>query len=343
MHSRRRTASPSRTLHRGGPARRGTDLDASPAYTLDLTGDPHPKQGHHVKLTIHAPDSLGADVKHKVFWVQPCDATTPRRGVLPGTTPPGITPPGGVRRRTTPPGNAPPGTTPPRTAPPVGLPGGANPAGPPDELPEAGLPLFAQPADRAPQDLRAAPPETAGRACGCRATEPKPPPPRAAVPTAVAAGLGGEDGTTSRAGDLATSLLGLGGLFVACAAALLAGRRRGEHQTSVAWSDCCSLRALCWSGRLVALLVVPDQREGDQPGWSASPAAVASGTGSSIVVDDAIPRRPVLSHLVDGRRPSTPPRSWKARGLPQPLHIRPLGVHVPVDAHGRVLPPRTTP
>jgi hypothetical protein len=48
-------------------------LDASEAYILDFTGiEPHPKQGFHVKLTINADGSQGADVKHKVFWVQPC-------------------------------------------------------------------------------------------------------------------------------------------------------------------------------------------------------------------------------------------------------------------------------
>jgi hypothetical protein len=49
--------------------------DASQAYTLAFTGDPHPEQGFHVKLTIHAPGSQGADVKHKVFWVAPCPPT----------------------------------------------------------------------------------------------------------------------------------------------------------------------------------------------------------------------------------------------------------------------------
>lgn len=50
----------------------GTDLDASETYTLGFTGAPHSKQGYHVKLTVHAPGSQGSDVKHKVFWVQPC-------------------------------------------------------------------------------------------------------------------------------------------------------------------------------------------------------------------------------------------------------------------------------
>jgi hypothetical protein len=53
----------------------GTDFDASQQYDLssalaDVT--PHPKQGYHVKLTINADGSQGADTKHKVFWVQGC-------------------------------------------------------------------------------------------------------------------------------------------------------------------------------------------------------------------------------------------------------------------------------
>ena len=60
--------------------------DASEIYTLKFTGDPHPQQGYHVKLTIHAPGSQGADTKHKVFWVEPCDPGTP---LNPPTNPPG--------------------------------------------------------------------------------------------------------------------------------------------------------------------------------------------------------------------------------------------------------------
>lgn len=67
----------------GGGSEAG--LDASQAYTLSFTGAPHPHQGYHVKLTIHAPGSQGADVKHKVFWVTDCG------GQLPGnpSSPPG--------------------------------------------------------------------------------------------------------------------------------------------------------------------------------------------------------------------------------------------------------------
>jgi len=55
----------------------GTDLDAE--VTVDLSSlinssgvDPHPIQGYHVKLTVNAEGSQGADVKHKVFWVEGC-------------------------------------------------------------------------------------------------------------------------------------------------------------------------------------------------------------------------------------------------------------------------------
>ena len=55
----------------GGGSEAG--LDASETYTLDFTGiEPHPVQGFHVKLTVNAEGSQGADVKHKVFWVTGC-------------------------------------------------------------------------------------------------------------------------------------------------------------------------------------------------------------------------------------------------------------------------------
>jgi len=55
----------------GGGSEAG--LDASQTYTLNFAGiEPHPQQGFHVKLTVRAEGSQGADVKHKVFWVQGC-------------------------------------------------------------------------------------------------------------------------------------------------------------------------------------------------------------------------------------------------------------------------------
>ncbi|MDQ3880461.1 MAG: hypothetical protein M3295_05260 [Chloroflexota bacterium] len=79
-------------------------IDAAIIYDLSdalAAYEPEPdQQGWHVKLTINADGSQGADVKHKVFWVNgPCATeTTPPTGA---TTPP---PSGG----TTPPTNSPP-------------------------------------------------------------------------------------------------------------------------------------------------------------------------------------------------------------------------------------------
>lgn len=58
----------------------GNDLDARETYKLTFTGTPQANQGFHVKLTIHADGSKGADVKHKVFWVKPCEAPTSDSG-----------------------------------------------------------------------------------------------------------------------------------------------------------------------------------------------------------------------------------------------------------------------
>lgn len=59
-------------------------LDASETYVLDFTGIEPAQQGYHVKLTINADGSQGADVKHKAFWLTPCEpGPTPTE---PGTT-----------------------------------------------------------------------------------------------------------------------------------------------------------------------------------------------------------------------------------------------------------------
>ena len=53
----------------------GTDLDATRTYDLSavLTAlFQHPNQGYHVKLTVHADGSDGADTKFKVFWIPSC-------------------------------------------------------------------------------------------------------------------------------------------------------------------------------------------------------------------------------------------------------------------------------
>ena len=51
----------------------GTDFDGEATYTLSFAGEPDPQQGYHVEVTVHTPGSQGADTKHKVFWVTPCD------------------------------------------------------------------------------------------------------------------------------------------------------------------------------------------------------------------------------------------------------------------------------
>ncbi len=59
----------------GGGSEAG--LDASATYTLDFTGiEPHPNQGFHVRLTIQADGSQGAEEKHKEFWVTGCPPVT---------------------------------------------------------------------------------------------------------------------------------------------------------------------------------------------------------------------------------------------------------------------------
>jgi hypothetical protein len=70
----------------GGGSEAG--LDASETYTLNFRDiQPHPQQGFHVKLTINAEGSQGADVKEKVFWVEQCVTPTPTPSKTPTATP----------------------------------------------------------------------------------------------------------------------------------------------------------------------------------------------------------------------------------------------------------------
>lgn len=54
------------------PAGGGTDFDGDATFRLVFTGDAHPQQGYHVKVTVRTPFSRGADTKHKVLWVTGC-------------------------------------------------------------------------------------------------------------------------------------------------------------------------------------------------------------------------------------------------------------------------------
>ncbi len=60
-----------------------TGKDGEERYVLAFAGEPHPKQGYHVKVTVATPRSQGNDTKSKVFWVAPCegvDETIPDDG-----------------------------------------------------------------------------------------------------------------------------------------------------------------------------------------------------------------------------------------------------------------------
>jgi hypothetical protein len=70
----------------GGGSEAG--LDAEATYDLtDLLAEftPHPQQGWHVKLTVNADGSQGADTKYKTFWVSGCE-TPPTTTTTTSTT-----------------------------------------------------------------------------------------------------------------------------------------------------------------------------------------------------------------------------------------------------------------
>jgi hypothetical protein len=64
--------------NKGGGSQAGLDAERDYDLTSALVGKftPHPKQGYHVKLTVNAEGSQGADTKHKVFWVEGCEGET---------------------------------------------------------------------------------------------------------------------------------------------------------------------------------------------------------------------------------------------------------------------------
>jgi hypothetical protein len=114
------------------PAGGGDDLDASATYDLAeaLAGiEPHPVQGHHIRLTVEAEGSIGDMTKHKVFWVEGCTPPPP------STTTPTITTPPGETTTTLPGGTT---TTQPTRGP--GHPGEGHPGEAPPAKPVSGRP-----------------------------------------------------------------------------------------------------------------------------------------------------------------------------------------------------------
>ncbi|MFC0622565.1 hypothetical protein [Kribbella deserti] len=189
----------------------GNDLDARETYKLSFSGQPHKKQGYHVKLTIHADGSKGADVKHKVFWVEGC-------GTPPTTKPPTTTPPTTKPPTTKPPTTKPPTTKPPTmTVPPTTVP-------PTTKRPTTKPPATKPPTTKPPVERPTTRPTS-------QATEDETFEP---VPTSFDAGLGGassgSDGSSggSPTGPAGIALLGFGGVLLA-AGAYLGLRRRGRH------------------------------------------------------------------------------------------------------------------
>ena len=172
-------------------------FDGVAVYTLAFTGAPHPQQGYHVGLTIDTPRSLGADVKHKVFWVRGCAPPNPP----PPNPPPPNNPPS--------PPNPPPPNNPPPNSPPVSNPPVSNP--PPSTPPAVGgveveseVEVLGEQASTGPQPGHAA--------------APRPPAP---VPTVINAGAGAGTGA---GGSRLPLLVILVGTLVGVAA--LADRRR---------------------------------------------------------------------------------------------------------------------
>jgi uncharacterized repeat protein (TIGR01451 family) len=71
----------------GGGSEAG--LDASRTYTLDLSGIAPGLAGVHVRLTINAPGSQGADTKFKDFWVTGCATASADVSIVKTLTTPG--------------------------------------------------------------------------------------------------------------------------------------------------------------------------------------------------------------------------------------------------------------
>jgi hypothetical protein len=87
----------------------GIDLDASTTYDLGpVVADvvPQPEQGIHVRLTVHAEGSIGADTKFKEFWITGCGSAPTTSSTTSTTTHGGSTttsvPDGGTTSTTSP-------------------------------------------------------------------------------------------------------------------------------------------------------------------------------------------------------------------------------------------------
>jgi hypothetical protein len=224
----------------GDAAGGGRDLDARVTYTLSFTGAPQPKQGYHVKITVEAPGSIGADTKHKVFWVD-CRRPPTTVPTVTTTVPESVPTSVPTEVTTTVPESVPTSvptdvtTTVPDTAP-TSVPTDVTSTVPdtaPTSLPTE-VPTEVPPGDPALMSTTA--PTTAPTTGGTssNSTVATASAVAAAVPTAVNAGIGGGDPSggasagSGSSGILGGGLLAAGGLLLALGG-FLGLRRRGQH------------------------------------------------------------------------------------------------------------------
>jgi hypothetical protein len=187
--------------------------DGVQVYTLGFTGDPHPKQGYHVKLTVETPFSNGNDTKTKVFWVEECEGGSGGGDETPGggggSEVGGVAAPGG--------GDEVAGVDEERS------PGGGSPGAPEvrgEQAPGGGNEVAGVQEERSPGGNEVA---------GVSASRPDHQVAGVAVPTQVAAGVGQQAGGSSTSTWQAL-LLALAGSLGAVGAWLTLGglRRRGR-------------------------------------------------------------------------------------------------------------------
>jgi hypothetical protein len=207
----------------GDAAGGGRDLDARVTYTLSFTGAPQPKQGYHVKITVEAPGSIGADTKHKVFWVD-CRRPPTTVPTVTTTVPESVPTSVPTEVTTTVPESVPTSvptevtTTVPDTAP------TSLPTEVPTEVPPTDPAIMSTTVPtNAPTTGGTSSDSTVATASGVAA----------AVPTAVNAGIGGDPSGGASAGSGSSGILG-GGLLAAGGLLLALGgflglRRHGRH------------------------------------------------------------------------------------------------------------------
>lgn len=202
----------------GGQPGAGDGRDHLEWYTLAFTGEPHPQQGYHVRVTVDTPHSKGSTTKSKVFWVGPCDDEQP-------VTAPGA---GGETTGTSTPVTETPGEV--ATSPAAAI-ASSTPASPSDSattVPSAGS--ESPSATVLGAESVAPSPGASGSSAAVLGAEAQARP-AVAVPRAVAAGEAGiVDVAGVRLGPVGLALVGLGLALLTVGGAAVLRHRRGSHQ-----------------------------------------------------------------------------------------------------------------